>query len=148
VETGQKNKSRALARLPPILATGNNTSIASRTQRSSGKTQTGTSISFASDSRQARPLIAITVARTAMTATIPQPTCATLSTTEVRRAAAINQTVTATPIEKATNGRSLRIIVPCGGMFVLSEIKQPVVSWWVLAGLTAHPHQRLAEILA
>jgi len=33
---------------------------------------------------------------------------------DVKRAAEISQTVTATPIDKATNGSSFRIIVPCG----------------------------------
>jgi hypothetical protein len=67
-----------------------------------------------SDSRHATPLIVIMIARTATTAAIPHPTCATLSRIEVRRAAAISQTVAAIPIDKAANGSSFRIIAPCG----------------------------------
>jgi len=36
-ETRQKDSSRALAKLPPMLATGSSTSIASRIQRTNGK---------------------------------------------------------------------------------------------------------------
>jgi hypothetical protein len=37
---------------------------------------------------------------------------------DVSRSAATIHTVTATPIDKPTNGRTFRIMVPCGGIAV------------------------------
>ena len=74
----QKDSMRALTSPPPMYATGNVTSMASRIQRKRMKMRLGTLLSSASSLAQARPLVAITMARTVTMAAMPHPISAKL----------------------------------------------------------------------